>query len=478
MISFHQSTRQVHSIKSKIMIKLMVLVFLSALAKSEHERIWNWKFGKLSKVCTLRTYKNDNILDIDCHVTKEFCIISPLSKVYYPPPVPSNFNQLKFVSDLICSMCKRRNPKFLKYDFNISSTWNLPAELEVLESEKENFLEHFKISATSLTRLQTGFHCSLKSLKIMDLSGNKFKRIEDLGFENKRNCSLSLDHLIHLNLSHNQIQKITVGLNFKRLETLYLQGNKIKEIDKKSFAKLESLKTLNLSGNSLHQLPETLFHNLSNLHELDLHDNLITKLSDSFSRDLKNVSFLDFSHNRLNEISTKALWNLTSVKKLNLHNNQLKTIKGVEFKNLEILEVIDLSENLISSIASETFMNNIHLKYLSISSNKLLDVNIWTKLKNVSIALGKNPWTCECDFIRQMVQQIEENQLTVSDGTDVYCEEDADKMKPKFLSNPLEYCEDYLEYEKDKEYSTTEDFDELDGTTIVYEYEDLKINEI
>lgn len=446
--------------------------FLS-VTKCEHERVWNWKFGKLSKVCTLRTYKTENLLDIDCYVNKEFCIISPLQKVYYPPPVPSNFPQLKFLSELISSMCKRRNPKFLKYDFNISSRWNLSAELEVLEDEKENILENFKIDATSLCKLPNGFYCSLKVLKNMNLSGNKFKRFEDLGIDNRKNCSGSLDHLVFLDLSHNEIHKISMDLKFKRLQTLYLQGNKIKEMSKKCLVKLESLEILNLSANFLHQLPDTLFHNLSNLRELDMHDNLITRLPDSFSRDLTNVTHLDLSHNKLSELSSKSLKNMTSLKILNLSFNQLQNLQGDEFTYLVNLEIIDLSENLIASIASETFENSTKLTRLLMNSNKLVDVNAWIKLRNVSITLGRNPWICDCNFIRQMIQVIEENMLKVEDSSDVYCEENIENVKPKFLSNPVEFCEDYIEYEK--EFSTTEIYDE---TTMIYDYEDLKLNEI
>lgn len=457
---------------------------------ADEDRTWHWSFGRSSssKVCTLRTYvlHEAKLLDINCMVDKEFCITAPLLKVYYPPPVPQNFPQLKFVKDMIFCLCRKMNPKMPVYNFNISTVWNLEQSLEMLENNK-NHLENLEISGTSLHKMPNSFYCTLDALKSLVLTGNKISKMEDLGIDFKKSsCSSALQELTFLDLSENHIQKILVELNFLKLEELHLQGNEIKEVKCKIFSKLPHLKVLDLSRNLLEQLPDKLFHNLNNLRELDLHENFISRLTDSFSQDLFNVIKLDISHNELEEISPSSLSNLSSLVELNLSINHIGFLRGKEFQNLTSLKYLNLEKNNISTIGIESFAQNRNLRSINLNSNNLKDVSVWEMLKNVSITIGKNPWNCDCEFIRQMVRMIEENKLHVKDSFDLYCEENLNfkNNPPKYLLNPLEVCslesEGYIKFngnvDDENVMSTTEIVNE--DTTIMYGELDDTINEI
>lgn len=369
------------------------------------------------------------------------------------------------------------------YNFNISTVWNLEQSIEMLENNK-NHLENLEISGTSLHKMPNSFYCNLDALKSLILTGNKIAKMEDLGIDFKKaSCSAALQELTFLDLSENQIQKILVELNFAKLTELHLQGNEIKEVKCKIFSKLISLRVLDLSRNLLDQLPDKLFHNLNNLRELDLHENFISRLADSFSQDLFNVKKLDISHNELEEISSSSFNNLSSLEVLNLSINQIGFLHGKEFQNLTSLKILNLEQNKISSIGIESFAENKNLRSVHLNSNELKDVCVWEMLKNVSIKIGKNPWNCDCDFIRQMIRMIEENKLHVKDTFDLYCEENVNELKdksPKYLLNPLEFCEGYIKFnghvDDDNMISTTEII--YDDTTIMYgEHSDLD-NEI
>lgn len=206
---------------------------------------------------------------------------------------------------------------------------------------------------------------------------------------------------------------------------------------------------MDLSRNLLDHLPDKLFYNLDNLRELYLHENFISRLTDSFSRDVFNVKKLDLSHNELEVISPSSLGNLSSLEDLNLGVNSLVELNGKEFSTMTSLKKLNLEKNKLKSIAIDTFAENKNLKHLQLNDNSLKDVCVWEMLTNVTITIGKNPWNCDCDFIRQMIRMIEENKLQVKDTFDLYCEENIDDLKkksPKYLLNPLEFCDGYIQF--------------------------------
>uniref|UniRef100_A0A915L7V0 LRRCT domain-containing protein n=1 Tax=Romanomermis culicivorax TaxID=13658 RepID=A0A915L7V0_ROMCU len=184
---------------------------------------------------------------------------------------------------------------------------------------------------------------------------------------------------------------------YSDLEYLDLSNNKIFEIERGAFFRLQKLKVLRLNNNMITSLSIETFLGLTELRVLDLGQNSLTRLATSVFSDLPRLETLNLSSNLLNNIAPGALTNLRSLKQLHLADNQLTDLQNGEmifrpiqslkilnlqqnrltsldddtFSMLGKLEILNLSSNLLDKIGDDTFMPLVNLKYLSLANNKL-----------------------------------------------------------------------------------------------------------
>ncbi|MEI7526867.1 MAG: leucine-rich repeat domain-containing protein, partial [Mariniphaga sp.] len=149
------------------------------------------------------------------------------------------------------------------------------------------------------------------NLKIIFLSDNLLEKIP-------KEISTLSDHLIFLDLSHNNINSLPTELwDLDSLQCLQLSFNEIPSIPE-SIRGLQNLKNLDVSYNRLTFLPAELF-NLNNLSRLSVRSNKITVLQEGLAK-LKELKSLDLSNNPLKSLPAE-IGNLQKLKALYLDGN-------------------------------------------------------------------------------------------------------------------------------------------------------------
>lgn len=321
-------------------------------------------------------------------------------------------------------------------DLNVSSLHTLK-ELEVL-----NLID------SNLRQIPEGAFCELPTLQVLNLTRNRIRSTDNLGFSQKpcvaggegelrvldlsrnelttlpENWSVSkLRRLQQLNLEHNNITEISgealaglpslriFNISYNQLEALpiglfagardfqeiHLQHNRLFEIPRGLFHKLEQLLILDLSGNQLssHHIDNGTFSGLIRLIVLNLAHNALTRIDAKTFRDLYFLQILDLRNNSIGYIDDNTFLPLYNLHTLNIAENRLHTINDELFNGLFVLSKLTLNNNLISVIEPSAFRNCSDLKELDLSTNQLQDIP--TAIQNLTMLrtldLGENQIT-------------------------------------------------------------------------------------
>ncbi|XP_056443603.1 leucine-rich repeats and immunoglobulin-like domains protein 3 [Gadus chalcogrammus] len=129
-------------------------------------------------------------------------------------------------------------------------------------------LRQLDLSSTHLARLEEASFSGLSLLDQLHLGNNRISFIADGAFR-------GLSHLQTLDLQNNEISWTIEDMNgpfsaLDRLRKLFLQGNHIRSVTKKSFSGLETLEHLDLSDNAIMSIQGNAFSQMKNLEELHL----------------------------------------------------------------------------------------------------------------------------------------------------------------------------------------------------------------
>ncbi|KAG5874642.1 hypothetical protein JTB14_001995 [Gonioctena quinquepunctata] len=319
-------------------------------------------------------------------------------------------------------------------------------------------LQHLDVSDNKLTILPDNVFTSLGLLQFLDLSSNplrsNFKELfhyaqslKQLDLSNSGIIStphFPLPNLIHLNLSHNQIENI--GKNsiqqLLKLKSLDLSHNYLDQVPSHLWMHLPNLKILNLSNNPLKELVVDSFYGLPNLQELTLLNlkylnkfesesilqlNILSKLTietwpklDYFSDQFCNLlSHLDqlrilkinFAEDKLDE----QLLCVTNrkIRHLEITGRKLRSIDRDAFarfiRNPDL--VLKIHGTQIEELPAGLFANMYKIAYLKIDcrSNFLTHLspeifygnssgwrNVGTTLISGGLVISDNPFRCGC----------------------------------------------------------------------------------
>ncbi|KAJ8411297.1 hypothetical protein AAFF_G00173030 [Aldrovandia affinis] len=129
-------------------------------------------------------------------------------------------------------------------------------------------LSQLDLSSNQLTRLEESSFVGLSLLDELHIGNNRVSFIADGAFR-------GLSHLQTLDLKNNEISWTIEDMNgpfsaLEKLRKLFLQGNQIRSVTKKSFSGLDTLEHLDLSNNAIMSIQGNAFSQIKQLQELHL----------------------------------------------------------------------------------------------------------------------------------------------------------------------------------------------------------------
>ncbi|KAH8354891.1 hypothetical protein KR093_000621 [Drosophila rubida] len=241
-------------------------------------------------------------------------------------------------------------------------------------------LTELDLSDNNLRALPGGFLCPVGNLQTLNLTHNRIRTAEQLGFADL-NCSGpagagSSSELQLLDASYNELRSVTESWGIsrlRRLQHLNLQHNNISELSGEALAGLASLRIVDLSHNRLETLPEGLFAGSKELREIHLQHNELYELPRGLFHRLEQLLVVDLSGNQLtsNHVDNTTFAGLIRLIVLNLAHNALTRIDYRTFKELYFLQILNLRNNSIGHIEDNAFLPLYNLHTLNLAENRL-----------------------------------------------------------------------------------------------------------
>ncbi|KAL7586177.1 receptor-like protein EIX2 [Lactuca sativa] len=333
------------------------------------------------------------------------------------------------LSELHLSGCRLDKTQLSSPHLNLSTLSNI-RHLVLSENSIEGVFPSVFTNMTSLRVLDLSRNMLNSSVPVipnlldLDLSGNRFKQIGDVGiwkqchvnrlhasdnyFEIEMNDSRKNDSecsqyaLEWLDLRRCSIGTIPEPLGrLTNLRWIDLSLSKLTGPIPESLGKLRSLEVLDLS---LNQLTGPLPVLLGNLSELDLSFNQLNgSIPESFGN-LAALTYMDLSSNQLTGPIPASLGKLVSLHSVSVSSNLLNGTIPISIGQLGKLHSLDFSNNSLEGIVSEDHFANLSmLKYLDTSSNTKLTFNVshnwippfqllFLRLSSCNIANGFPHW--------------------------------------------------------------------------------------
>lgn len=418
-----------------------------------------WDYNKITKhtICSIRTLEVTQGAELlqDAQGAEKLDVVCDESILFESQLPKKLFRDLSSVNELALESCKL--VKLSEHSFDglsglkkltintKNSQWGTMKTLEVQQGTMSGLkqLTTLELTDSNIRVIPDGFYCPLNNLQVLNLTRNRIRSTENLGFSGDECSALKeisvldlswnelrvipenwavskLRRLQHLNLQHNNISELSsatlTGLN--ALRTLNLSYNHIDQIPSGLFSSSKELREILLQNNELYELPKGVFHQLAQLLVLDLSKNLLTShhINNETFAGLIRLVILNLSHNSLTRLDSQTFKELYFLQVLNLRNNsigyidentftplynlhelnlaenRLHTLNDKLFNGLQVLSKLTLNNNLISIVELNVFKNCSDLKELDLSSNQLEDVP--EALKDLSVLrtldLGEN----------------------------------------------------------------------------------------
>lgn len=164
---------------------------------------------------------------------------------------------------------------------------------------------------------------------------------------------------------------------------------------------------------------------------------------------LKKIKTLYLNGSNLMSIQTNALTGLVALQKLHLQNNKLTSLAGNEFKQVYNMRELYLQDNMLTFIENGTFAGLLHLHVLRLDGNRLTQMTTFQMqfISNVkSVALARNAWTCNCEFLIEFIPMAFVSDAQVIDGSDLVCGSDHSQQRSIQINMTVGLCagENYI----------------------------------
>lgn len=178
-------------------------------------------------------------------------------------------------------------------------------------------------------------------------------------------------YLDTLNISFSEMKKISPLKNCENLRKLIVTNNEISELQTNSFKICGNLEELWLQENKLINIDELAFNGLVNLKVLYLYENNLEHIPDNTFKSLVNLEQLWLNNMKIQSLNPKWFAGLQKVSGLSLFGLNLKALKSNTFQSLIGLERIDFDYDAIERLDGKLFNKNIIIKEISLRFNKI-----------------------------------------------------------------------------------------------------------
>uniref|UniRef100_A0A6V7I0C7 TIR domain-containing protein n=1 Tax=Bracon brevicornis TaxID=1563983 RepID=A0A6V7I0C7_9HYME len=344
-----------------------------------------------SAVCSLRTLEPSNVAALLPPLDGAFRLRLECSNVHHFASTISgeSWHRMSGLHELHIDNCKiLRIPEAAFQPLvelkklalrTLNREWSINRNLELAPEALVGLreLQALEIVDSNLRALPRNVLCSLNNLQILNLTGNQFHEISEVGLAdaraNRADCHADIRAL---DLSHNEINNLPEDSplsGLRQLQELYIQHNAIVEIASDALTGLTSLRVFNVSYNSLNSLPEALFASTRDLREIHLQRNELRNLPRGTFTRLEQLLVLNLAGNRLGSdtVDEMSFLGLIRLIVLDLSYNLLSRIDAKMFKDLFFLQILDLRNNSITHIESNAFLPLYNLHTLELSENRL-----------------------------------------------------------------------------------------------------------
>ncbi|XP_014203655.1 protein artichoke [Copidosoma floridanum] len=230
-------------------------------------------------------------------------------------------------------------------------------------------LEQLHLTLNYIERLPAEVfeHCCAR-LSSLSLDGNRIRDLEPGTFAR-------LGRLRELRLQDNRLAEVSRGVfaPLPGLQELHLQDNSIKDIESGAFSTLGSLQHVNLQGNQLTVLGDVFQPSSSSsaLVSLQLDGNGLGVLHNDSLRGQASLKVMWLGHNKLTRLQAPLFRDLLQVERLYLTNNSISRIEDAAFRPMQALKFLELSQNRLTEIGVATFAELRELEELHLRDNGL-----------------------------------------------------------------------------------------------------------
>lgn len=282
----------------------------------------------------------------------------------------------------------------------------------------------FRLSDNKIMQINDTDFANMTKMRLLALNNNQLHFVANGAFSDLhsldeiwlRNNQLVYiprgmpDHLRKLYMDSNKIREIEDGLfsNRSRLDYLTVENNKINRINNNTFTGMRFLKSLNFQGNKLRVIEAGTFDSLGNLSTLSLSNNPLEKVEEDAFVSLDNLTFLhmDMCGERMT-LEQNFLAQMPRLKRLSLMNSPglgkalVRMLETTPVSPLKQLTEIDLTYNDL-----HTLTPNIQEVFPAL----------------VALALDGNSWICDRRLV-WLKQWMKTSDVSFSKYEEVICEQ-------------------------------------------------------
>ncbi|KAI6181210.1 hypothetical protein M3Y98_00804200 [Aphelenchoides besseyi] len=250
---------------------------------------------------------------------------------------------------------------------------SLTNALQAIGNARQTPIDSLSIFDTAISSIPPNAFRDFSILRLV-LNRNTLSQISDEAFNGPL-----LDSLVELDLSDNQLGGIpATGLRrLRNLRKLYLNRNRIAQLNGQTFANFESkdiLLKLELSGNRLTDQAlgdGAVFRPLKNLQELSLETNALTQIpSAALANQKQTLVNLNLGLNQINDVPVGAL-DFPVLTSLSLEFNGITVIIPQAFQGVPNLQYLYLTGNKFPAWQPEMFRYVTQLRTLGIGETPI-----------------------------------------------------------------------------------------------------------